>query len=65
MLQDAFDPAAFRALGHELVDLLANHLDRTQKGEGKVLDWVEPQQMLDATPTLGGARCMQCREVAE
>jgi L-2,4-diaminobutyrate decarboxylase len=56
MLQDAFDPAAFRALGHELVDLLANHLDRTQKGEGKVLDWVEPQQMLDATPTLGEAR---------
>lgn len=53
MLQDAFDPAAFRTLGHELVDLLADHLGRAHSGSGKVLDWVEPQRMLDATPPIG------------
>lgn len=56
MLKDAFDPAAFRALGRELVDLLADHLDRMRTGTGKVLDWVEPQQLLAATPPLGTSR---------
>lgn len=56
MLTDAFDPAAFRSLGHELVDLLADHLDHMRKGSGKVLAWVEPQQMLEATPPLGATQ---------
>lgn len=46
-LDAAYDPEKFRALGHELVDLLADHLNRVQSGEEAVNHWVPPTEQLD------------------
>jgi L-2,4-diaminobutyrate decarboxylase len=54
-----FDPTAFRSTGHELIDLLANELQRNLDSERQVLNWREPlqedkrwQQALPLTPSL-------------
>ncbi len=46
LLQKAFDPASFRALGHNLIDLLADMLIADQSGSGKVIDFVSPEDQL-------------------
>ncbi|MEY4672472.1 MAG: hypothetical protein RL148_256 [Planctomycetota bacterium] len=53
MLDRAFDPAAFRTQGHQLVDLLADHLGSVHRGEGKVLSWVDPAVALADCPPVG------------
>lgn len=45
-LQDAYNPENFRKLGHEIIDLLANHLDNSINGQIKVIDWKEPADQL-------------------
>ncbi|MCC7493320.1 MAG: hypothetical protein IT204_13280 [Fimbriimonadaceae bacterium] len=46
-LAAAFDPAAFRALGHRLVDHLAEHLTAQQaRPESAVLPWREPDEQV-------------------
>ncbi len=56
---DMFDPGRFRASGHALIDLLADHLAGNLSGQGKVLDWRPPalaepnwQAPLPHAPTL-------------
>jgi L-2,4-diaminobutyrate decarboxylase len=46
-LQDAFNHENFRTLGHEIIDLLANHLKNSISGEIKVIDWKEPGDQLN------------------
>lgn len=46
----AWDPEAFRALGHGMVDLLADHLASVQRREGPVLPWKEPGAALADWP---------------
>jgi L-2,4-diaminobutyrate decarboxylase len=40
----AYDADAFRALAHQAVDLLADHLAGVQRREGPVLPWRDPQE---------------------
>ncbi|GAB4143656.1 MAG: lysine decarboxylase DesA [Planctomycetota bacterium] len=47
-----FDPGAFRALGHKIVDLLASHLEGCLGGEGPVLRWREPQEAIASVPAV-------------
>jgi len=54
MAQDPFDPAAFRALGHRLVDLMADHLDATKQRRGTTLSLQAPSSMLEAVAPLDG-----------
>lgn len=45
-MANAYDPEAFRALGHEVVEMLADYLARAQSGAcGPVLPWQEPDAM--------------------
>ncbi|HYG32557.1 MAG TPA: aminotransferase class I/II-fold pyridoxal phosphate-dependent enzyme [Methylophilaceae bacterium] len=37
-----FDGTEFRGAGHAIIELLANYLDNSLKGEGKVIDWQAP-----------------------
>lgn len=46
----AFDPEAFRSLGHEVVDLLANHLEAAQGRVGPVLPWKQPEEAVEDWP---------------
>jgi len=46
----AYDPEAFRALGHRVVDALADHLAGVQGRNGPVLPWREPQDALADWP---------------
>jgi len=48
--QKAYDPEAYRNLGHILVDVLADHLGGVQRREGPVLPWREPQDALADWP---------------
>ncbi len=50
IFRQAYDPEAFRALGHQMVDALAEHLGSVQRREGVVLPWCEPEQALAAWP---------------
>lgn len=45
LLQHAFDPGRFRKQGHDLIDLLANHLEASlnRKNE-QVIQWKEPEE---------------------
>ncbi len=45
-LYEAFNPENFRKSGHELIDLLTDHLNDCMKGDKKVIDWKEPDQQL-------------------
>lgn len=47
MTGSAFDPAEFRATGHGLVDILADYLERAQRGDAMpVLPTVDPDELL-------------------
>lgn len=50
MTDSAYDPEAFRALGRELVDRLADHLADTARGDGPVLPHSSPDAMMRAFP---------------
>lgn len=48
ILTEAYDPEHFRKSGHELIDLIADYLEKTvRQGSGPVMDWQEPQVQLD------------------
>lgn len=53
-IRRAYDPELLRELGHRLSDLLAEHLQRVQSGDGPVLPWVDPP-----------ANIQQAREILE
>ncbi|MDG1573455.1 aminotransferase class I/II-fold pyridoxal phosphate-dependent enzyme [Robiginitalea sp. M366] len=44
VLQQAYDPEAFRRQGHALIDQLADHLSGVMSGMGPVLEYREPTQ---------------------
>jgi hypothetical protein len=44
----AYSPEAVRVLGTRLVEQLADHLERVERGEGPVLNWHTPEENLDA-----------------
>lgn len=48
--RQAYDPEAFRALGHQFVDAMADHLGAMQQREGPVLPWRAPEDALKAWP---------------
>ncbi len=50
---DPFDAEAFRSAGHAFVDELADHLQRTGRREGKVLDLLDPAELRRRVPALG------------
>jgi L-2,4-diaminobutyrate decarboxylase len=41
-----YDPEDFRRRGHALIDRLADHIAAAQRGEGPVVRWREPEEML-------------------
>jgi L-2,4-diaminobutyrate decarboxylase len=43
-IEAAYDPEALRAAGHRLADLLADHLRKAERSEGKVLPWCDPAE---------------------
>ncbi len=43
-IQAAFDPELLRRAGHRVVELLADHLEMVQTGEGPVLPWRSPPE---------------------
>src|SRR6186713_542639 len=53
-LDDAYDAEAFRALGHRMIDLLADHLGGVTAGRGPVLPWIEPAAAVEAWPVPDG-----------
>lgn len=46
LVQQAYDPEAFRQLGHQLIDLLADHLKAAQARQTQVIPWQEPDGSL-------------------
>ncbi|MBI2297931.1 MAG: pyridoxal-dependent decarboxylase [Armatimonadetes bacterium] len=53
-LHDAFDSESFRALGHGVVDLLADYLAGATRGDGPVLPWKDPAAQLEDWPVATG-----------
>src|SRR5262249_26781257 len=51
-IRDAYDPERFRALGHAIVDRLADHLARASAGSGPVVDWKSPQAAVEELATV-------------
>ena len=47
LLQNAFSAEDFRKQGHDLVDMLANHLAEGAAKERKTIPWQEPDDALD------------------
>ncbi|GAA4271689.1 aminotransferase class I/II-fold pyridoxal phosphate-dependent enzyme [Aquimarina gracilis] len=48
MLKKVYDPSEFRALGHQVVDLLASHIENVQTNrEFPVLPYRDPEEELD------------------
>jgi len=46
-LAEAYSPANFRALGHQLIDLVADHLEKTQDPENQqLINYREPEEEL-------------------
>lgn len=43
LLDKIYDPEQFREQGHQLVDLLANHLTAAQQASGKTIDYKTPE----------------------
>lgn len=54
MPEPAFDAEAFRALGHRVVDLLADHVAATAGRDQPVLHFREPAELLASLPEPGG-----------
>jgi L-2,4-diaminobutyrate decarboxylase len=47
LLQQVFDPQAFRTMGHEMIDLLANYLEQNLGGQqDKPYQWTPPEEQL-------------------
>lgn len=46
LLHQAYSPEAFRQFGHQLIDLLADHLAATQARQTPVIPWQEPDDSL-------------------
>jgi L-2,4-diaminobutyrate decarboxylase len=51
---DAWDPVEFRALGHRVVDRLADHLESCSRRDIPVLPWATPDAMLERWPAPSG-----------
>ncbi|HLL83651.1 MAG TPA: aminotransferase class I/II-fold pyridoxal phosphate-dependent enzyme, partial [Longimicrobium sp.] len=49
-LKAAFDPDAFRAEAHRVVDLLADYLRQARSGDLPVLPWVPPEELAPRWP---------------
>lgn len=47
ILQKAYDPELFRKEGHKLIDQLADYLDNAIKGNKKVMEWKEPDDLYE------------------
>ena len=65
-ITDIFNAEEFRSLGHQLIDVLADQLDRQLQGKGKVLNWRDPasedthwQQALPMQPSIDSAELLQ------
>lgn len=43
-LEAAFDIDRFRSIGHELIDVLADHLRKCKEGADKVIDYRDPEE---------------------
>ncbi len=50
-LSEAYDPEAFRALGHQMIDGLADYLTQARDSKMPVLPVVDPTQLRDETPS--------------
>lgn len=47
LLDQAYDPAAFRAMGHELIDLLADHLEQAADSNNEqLINYRDPEEEL-------------------
>jgi len=46
-LENAYNPEKFRELGHQLIDMLADHLTAAIGGTEKVMNWKEPAEQLE------------------
>ncbi|MEL7003144.1 MAG: hypothetical protein AAFN93_10460 [Bacteroidota bacterium] len=46
LLDEAYDLEKFREIGHELVDLISEHLADSQETRRKVSNWSEPNDQL-------------------
>jgi L-2,4-diaminobutyrate decarboxylase len=46
-LENAYNPENFRELGHELIDMLADHLTAAIGGTEKVMNWKDPAEQLE------------------
>lgn len=60
ILDQAYDPAHFRAVGHQVIDQLADHLEALQRREGAAIPFLPPEQSLalwadDLEKQAGGA----------
>jgi len=47
-IRAAFDPQLLGAAGHRLVEQLTSHVRSLQAGEGEVLHWTDPSELVDA-----------------
>lgn len=46
-LRQVYNPDLFQKEAHQLVDVLTNHFRKTQSEEGKVMNWLAPNEQLD------------------
>lgn len=64
LIAEAYDPQHFGEIGRRLIDVLAEHLAGVQAGDGKAMNWNEPernieqatQRLREAEQPLGGDR---------
>jgi L-2,4-diaminobutyrate decarboxylase len=47
VVPDPYDPNRFRQSGHALIDVLADHLEATSRSEGRPLEYVPPNDLLE------------------
>jgi len=51
-IQTAFDPELLRSLGHQMTDLLGDHLERVENSQDAVLNWEEPAVNIEVASNL-------------
>lgn len=57
-IEAAYSPDLVRTAGHRMVDMLSDHLERVEAGEGDVLPWLPPpDNIARATRTLAEGVC--------